>query len=190
MIVGEHSVIRAAEPDDAYSLIQLYDSEHPRSFLLGPAREVMTPTRDELREILIRRDLVAGTFLVVEDKQGDVQGAAVFRGAKLESEFAEVVLALARDEAYRSPLAHEVFLYLRRVAFVDKKLNKIVSHCLSTEEASRVFLLAHGFHSDGVQRDMTYARGRYYDLEAFSLFRKDVIHELEAELDESAAATS
>ncbi|GMU92467.1 MAG: hypothetical protein AMXMBFR4_15250 [Candidatus Hydrogenedentota bacterium] len=174
MIVGQHTVIRSAEPDDAQALWRLYDPDRPRSFLLGPSREVMIPTQDELREMLGRRDVIQGSFFAVEDKSGDVRGCCVLRGAKLESEFAEIVVALSDDTEYDTPLADEVFQFLARMGFVEKKLNKLVSHCLNTEQLYRAYLIRHGFQSDGVQRDMVYTRGTYYDLESLTLFHAAV----------------
>lgn len=128
---------------------------------------------DELREMLGRRDVVQGTFFVIEDTIGEVRGCCVLRGARLEAEFAEIVIVFGNDDYYASPLAEEVFRFLARNAFVDKKLNKMCAHCLSAEEPYRRLLVAHGFRSDGVQRDMVYTKGRYFDLESLSLFQRD-----------------
>ena len=171
MISGIHTVIRSAEPDDAEAMWRLYDPKRPRSFLLGPTREVMIPTQDEMREMLGRRDVVQGSFFTIEDHAGVVRGCCVLRGAKMESEFAEIVVALDDDAAYETPLADEVIAYLEKVGFVDKKLNKLVAHCLSNETNYRAYLVRHGFVSDGVQRQMVFTKGQYFDLESLSLFR-------------------
>lgn len=170
MITGKYTVIRSAEPDDAVAMWRLYDPMRPRSFLLGPTREVMIPTQDEMREMLGRRDVVQGSFFTIEDRAGEVRGCCVLRGAKTESEFAEVVVALDDDAAYESPLADEAMAFLEKTGFVDRKLNKLVAHCLSNETYYRAYLARHGFASDGVQRQMVYTRGRYFDLESLSLF--------------------
>jgi RimJ/RimL family protein N-acetyltransferase len=189
MIIGEYTVIRSAEPDDAFALWRLYDPSRPRSFLLGPAREVLIPTIDELREMLTRRDLVQGTFFVVEDKTGEVCGCCVLRGAKLESEFAEMVIAFREDCEYEGPMAEEIFQFILRMAFVDKKLNKIQAHCLSCEHAYRQFLTARGYTSDGIQRDMVYTKGKYFDLESLTLFREAGLSRMKDSHDEHATAT-
>ena len=171
MIIGEHSVIRTGEPDDAYALMRLYDPGRPHSFLLGPHREVVVPTADELREVLARRDIVTGSFFVVDDKEGEVRGCAVMRAARIESEFAEVIVGLADDAEYGTPLADEALSYIRYLTLVEKKLNKIVANCLLTEQPYRDLLVRNGFQSDGVQRQIMYTLGRYHDLETLSLFR-------------------
>lgn len=170
MITGTYTVIRSAEPDDAAAMWRLYDPRRPRSFLLGPTREVMIPTLDEMREMLGRRDVIQGSFFTIEDLAGEIRGCCVLRGAKMESEFAEIVVALDDDTAYDTPLADEVIAYIQKLGFVDKKLNKLVAHCLSNETHYRAYLLRHGFSSDGVQREMVYTQGRYFDLESLSLF--------------------
>lgn len=172
MISGTYTVIRSAEADDATAMWRLYDPKRPRSFLLGPTREIMIPTHDEMREILGRRDVVQGSFFTIEDLAGEIRGCCVLRGAKSESEFAEVVVALDDDAAYATPLADEAIAFIERLGFVDKKLNKLVGHCLSTETHYRAYLVRHGFVSDGIQRKMVYTQGQYFDLESLSLFHR------------------
>lgn len=172
MITGTYTVIRSAEPDDANAMWRLYDPGRPRSFLLGPTREVMIPTQDEMREMLGRRDVVQGSFFTIEDRAGEIRGCCVLRGAKMESEFAEMVVALDNDDAYDTPLADEVIAFLEKTGFVDKKLNKLVAHCLSNETKYRAYLARHGFVSDGIQRQMVYTRGQYFDLESLSMFNQ------------------
>jgi len=190
MITGEYAIIRSAEPDDAFALWRLYDPARPRSFLLGPGREVMIPTIDELREMLGRRDIVQGAFFAVEDKTGEVRGCCVLRGGKTESEYAEMVLVFGDDSDYGSPIAEEVFQFILRSALIDKKLNKIQAHCLSTEVTYREFLRAHGFTSDGIQRDMVYTKGRYFDLESLTLFRDEGANRLKEPAHEAATSTA
>ena len=190
MITGEHAVIRSAEPDDAFALWRLYDPAHPRSFLLGPGREIMIPTIDELREMLGRRDIVQGAFFAVEDKTGEVCGCCVLRGGKTESEYAEVVIVFGDDTYYASPIAEEVFQFVLRTALIEKKLNKLQAHCLSTEQPYRAFLDKRGFTSDGVQRDMVYTKGRYFDLESLTLFRDEGAKRLKEPAHEANASTA
>ncbi|MCP4639973.1 MAG: GNAT family N-acetyltransferase [bacterium] len=173
MIVGEHAVIRTADVDDAPLLWRLYDTRRPRSFLLGPAREILIPSRDELQEILSRKDKLAGTFFVVENREGEIQGCCTLRGAMRGAFYNEVTLSLVHEADYATPLADEVMEFLKHMGFMERKLLKIVSHCLDRETEYRAFLVRHGFESDGVQRDMVYTLGRYYNLESLSLFRED-----------------
>jgi RimJ/RimL family protein N-acetyltransferase len=150
----------------------------------------MVPTVDELREVLARRDIVTGSFFVVEDQEGEVRGCGVLRAARIESEFAEVIVGLADDADYATPLADDVLGYLRRIALVDKKLNKVVTYCLLSEQPYRDLLVRHGFQSDGVQRQIMYTLGRYHDLESLSLFRAGAPAASEGELHEPATAAT
>ncbi len=190
MITGDFAVIRSAEPDDAFALWRLYDPGHPRSFLLGPAREVMIPTIDELREMLGRRDIVQGAFFAVEDTTGEVCGCCVLRGAKSEAGYAEMVLVFGDDRHYETPLAEEVFQFILRTALVEKKLNKLQAHCIVTEQAYRKFLAERGFTSDGIQRDMVYTKGRYFDLESLTLFSDEGLKRLKEPEYEPDASTA
>lgn len=83
-----------------------------------------------------------------------------------------MVVALDNDDAYDTPLADEVIAFLEKTGFVDKKLNKLVAHCLSNETKYRAYLARHGFVSDGIQRQMVYTRGQYFDLESLSMFNQ------------------
>lgn len=170
MICGEHAVVRAADLDDAPSLWRLYDTSRPRSFLLGPAREVIVPTRDELEQLLARKDVHADVFFVIEDLTGQIHGGCLLRGGLHGSFYNEVAVAFADDADYRTPMADEVFTFLRHRAFVERKANKIMAHCIENETEYREFLDRQGFRSDGVQRDMVFTLGRYFDLESLSLF--------------------
>ena len=162
MIIGEHAVIRAADCDDAPGLWPLYEAPTPRSFTLGPARQVMIPTRDEFREILSRKDLMSGVFFVVEDKCGLTRGACALRGGSREAGHSEAAVALLDEADYGAPLADEVMAFLRHKAFDERNLIKISAYCVECETAYRAFLLRSGFSSDGVQRDLVYTLGRYF----------------------------
>lgn len=169
MITGEFSVIRMAEADDAYELKRLYDSR-PRSALLDRRREVPSATADELRESLARHDRFGGVLYAVEDKEGVVRGFCTLRGIQVEMSYAEISLTLFDDEDYDTPLAEEVFTHLHRMAFDNKRLNKVISHCLDTEPGYRRLLERRGFKSNGVQREILWARGRWHSMESMTLF--------------------
>jgi RimJ/RimL family protein N-acetyltransferase len=169
MITGEHAVIRTADPDDARSLLRLYDTTRPVAFILGPSREVSVPTLDELQETLARREIATGSFYVVENREGAIRGCCAVRGIAKETVHAEMALALVDDTDYEAPLAQEALEFLCHSAFVEKKLAKVMAHCLDTEHAYRQLLVRNQFESAGTQRDMVYACGRYYNLESLRL---------------------
>jgi len=170
MISGTHTYIRSAEPDDAPVLFAAYDLERPRSCLLDGKREPLIPTRDELREVLGRKEAAQGTFYAVEDSAGRVRGFCGLRGVNPEACFGEVYFLLLDEEDYGRPLAGEVFAFVCGRAFARLGLHKVVAHALDSEVALRAFLVAHGFESGGIQREAVYARGRRHHLETFSLF--------------------
>jgi hypothetical protein len=61
---------------------------------------------------------------------------------------------------------------------------------MATERAYREFLVDRAFKSDGVQRDMVYTQGRYFDLESLTLFRDEGIKQLKEPLHEAEASTA
>lgn len=170
MITGEHSVIRMAEPDDAYELKRLYESERPRSALLDRRREIPQVTVDELREGLVRHERFGGVLYAIEDKEGGVRGFGTLRGVQVEMSYSEVNLTLFEDADYATPLADEAMAFLKRTAFDVKRLNKIISHCLDCEPGYRELLIRQGFKSNGVQREMMWSQGRWHNLETLTLF--------------------
>ncbi len=169
MITGEHSVIRMAEPDDAYELRRLYDPERPRSALLDRRREIMLPSVDELREGLARPEK-SGVLYAVEDKTGGIRGFCSLRGASAELRYGEIILPLFEDADYREALAQEVLAYLCRLAFRDRRMNKVLAHCLGDETEWRALLAERGFRSNGVQRQVLWTLGRWHDIETLTLF--------------------
>jgi RimJ/RimL family protein N-acetyltransferase len=174
MITGDHAVIRSADADDAPFLQQLYTEGPPRSSLLDRKRELTPPTLDELRELLGRKDGPSAALLVVEDREGIVRGFCGLRSAGAELAYSEAILMLYDDADYSKPLALETFEYLCKNAFVEKRLNKVLAHCLATELAWRAFLLERGFSCDGRQREVLYSGGQWYDMESFSMLRSAV----------------
>ena len=171
MITGDHTVIRASESDDAESLWALYDPKRPRAFLLGPTQEILIPTVEELRTLLSRREAIQqGAFYIVEDLTGAVVGCIVLRAAMGDSPYAELVVALASEDAYATPVGDEIIAFVQRQAFTVKRRNKITTHCLGTEKAYRTYLVSHGFTSDGLQEQIIYTQGRYHDMETLTLF--------------------
>ncbi len=170
MITCDHIVIRAAEFDDAEGLWGLYNPGKPRTFQLGPNLELRTPTVDELKTLLEDPERKFGEFYIVEDREGLVLGCAVMRSATGDSPYAEAMFAFFNEAIYETPAADEAFAFVRKQAFAIKKRRKLIAHCLDTEPAYRQFLVRHGYTSNGIQRELVYAGGRYHDLESFSLF--------------------
>lgn len=173
MITGEHGVIRSMDPDDAEALLRLYIEGPPRSSLLDRKRELILPTAGELREMLGRKESIPAGLLVVEDREGKVCGFCGLRHAGAELAYAELVLMFHDEAVYRAPLALETLRYLCQNAFMEKRLNKLIAHCLDTEPGWRMFVSEMGFTCDGRQRDVLYAGGHWHDVELFSLFRSD-----------------
>jgi len=173
MIVGSHSVIRSADSDDAEALHGLYNPQRPRAWMLDRRREPVQPTASELRELLAQKDSPLGALAAVEDPSGSVQGFCGLRGVSGEAGFAMAVLMLVADAEYDSPLGRESLRHVLQQAFVQKRLNKVIFHCLETEAALRGLLMEYGFRSDGIQRQVVYTQGRWHNVETLTLFRAE-----------------
>lgn len=171
MIMGQHAVIRTADVDDAYQLGRLYECPTPRFAMLDQRHEIQRPNLDELREVLAHTDVRAPMFYAVEDKTGQVRGFCNLRGLHTEAYYSEMLIMLFDEQDYTSPLADEVYDFLHKQAFILRKLNKIMAHCLDTEQQYRAFLCRKGFESCGCQREVVYTRGRWHDLEVLALYR-------------------
>jgi len=173
MITGTHAHIRAADSDDAPALLRLHGGPHWRAALLDQKRDPLLPTLDELTETLGRKEAQQGAFYAVEDKAGRVRGYCGLRGMNAESAFAEITILFDEDTLYAAAFADEVFAFVRERAFVRARLHKIMVQCLESEAGLRSFLLRQGFQSNGVQREVFFAGGRYWDIESFCLFAPD-----------------
>ena len=176
MITGEHAIIRTAEPDDAPVLYGFYRGEKPRCCLLDMRRELFAPTLDEVREALAQKEMGRALFYVVEDKAGGVRGFGSLRGLNLDVSYTELFMMFVEDADLETPIASELFDFLSRQAFQQCRLNKVMSHTLETETALRDFLVRHGFIRDGVQREVVFTRGRWHDIETFTLFRSATLY--------------
>ena len=173
MITGEHTHIRTTDADDAAALHRFYDMTRPRSALLDKKREPLMPAVSELREMLAHREAAKDAFYTVEDRTGLVKGFCSLRGMSHETGFGEITMLFYDDAHFAGPMAKEVFAFLEARGFDRLHLNKLVAHCLDVETAWRDALLARGFQSNGVQRDVFYGQGRWHDLEAFSRMARD-----------------
>lgn len=173
MITGHYSCIRTTELDDVPALQRLYERPLPSAALMDRRREPIQPTRDELREILRREDAHAPSLYTLEDPEGEIRGFCMFREGTQDLAAAQAMILFLDDATYDTPFADEVFDHFSREAFVRKRLNKMVAHCATYEEALRRFLVRRGFVSDGVQRDAFFGGGRYHGIENLSLFRRD-----------------
>ena len=171
MIFGEHCVIRAAEPDDAPALKELYEPAHPRAATLDRRREPIQPTMDELRELLGNKDLkLLGEYYVIEDKQGVIRGFCSLRAGRLDVFFGELLFMFLDEADLGAPMAEETLDFIKGKAFVERRLNKMIAHCLDNETALRAFLIEKGFRSDGVAREVLFTQGRWLNNETLSLF--------------------
>lgn len=168
MISGEHTFIRGTELDDVPALSVLYRAGILRAGLLDARREPVLPTRDELRELISRKEIADGGYYTVEDRSGTVQGFCSLRGVNSEARYAEFSLVLLDPEAYATPIAAEAAAFLFDRAFARGALRKVVAYCLEGEVELAAFLRTQGFESAGFQRDVVYAGGRWHALEALS----------------------
>ena len=166
MIAGQHTFIRGTELDDVPAFSRLYQAGTLRAGLLDARREPVLPTRDELRELLSRKEIADGGFYTVEDRAGEIQGFCSLRGMNSEARYAEFSLVLLDPALYTSSLAEEAAAFLYERAFVRSGLYKVVAYCLEGETELAGFLRAQGFESAGIQRDAVYAQGRWHALEA------------------------
>lgn len=173
MIKAQHCIIRSADPDDASALKAVYDDQQLRSALLDQKREFNSPTLDELREVMSKKEMGKAIFYTVEDLDGRIRGFCSLRGFNPEVQFGEIVVIFECRQIYATPLAAEVLDFLFRLSFQRMRIHKVLAHCLDCEHEYREFLIKNGFESAGVQRDVLFARGRWFNLEALTLMRAD-----------------
>jgi len=171
VITREQAIIRTTDPDDAPYLHALYIESPLRAALLDNKREPVLPTVTELRQTFTQKEARQGHFYTVEDAAGAVQGFCSLRGVTPDAGFGELTLTLADEAAYATPLADEALAFLFERAFVRLRLRKVLAHALENETPLRDFWLRHNFACDGRHREVVYARGRWYDLELFTIHR-------------------
>lgn len=168
MITGEYTFIRGTEQDDVPALSLLYGTSALRASLLDARREPVLPSRDELRELVSRKEIADGGYYTLEDRQGVIRGFCSLRGVNAEARYGEFSLILIDPSDYATPLAREAADFLYERAFVRAGLAKLVAYCLEGEVELMNFLREQGFESDGIQRDVVFTGGRWHALEALS----------------------
>lgn len=171
MIFNEHCMIRAAEPDDAPSMKRLYDPAVPRAALLDRHRERIDPSLGELREIIVSKDVkLFQEYYAVEDLTGLIRGFCSLRTGRQDVFFCELLFMFIDESDLDTEMAEEAFGFMKNKAFVERRLNKMMAHCLDSETRLRAFFTRHGFHSDGVAREVVFSLGRWFNNETLSLF--------------------
>jgi len=176
MITGQYTRIRTADMDDAETLADLYKPDFPRSFLLDLRRELQILAPDSIRELLTHKEIKSGVLYTVEDKGGRIRGICSLKPAVPALFYAEILVAFLDLQDYETPIGEEAMEFLKKRAFVEQKLNKILAQCLENETAYRHLLIQQGFESDGIQRDVLFSQGRYYNLETLACVRKGWLH--------------
>jgi len=166
VITGSHTFIRGTELDDVAALSELYGVGILRAGLLDARREPILPTRDELRELLSRKEIAEGGYYTIEDRAGQILGFCSLRGLNAEARYAEFNLVFLDPNDFSSPAAAEAAAFLYDRAFTRLGLRKVVAYCLEHEAELAAFLRAQGFESAGVQRDAVFAGGRWHAQEA------------------------
>jgi len=171
--------VRLADPDDAGRLIFYYRSPRLYSALLDQRRELVMATRDELAEMLAGKDRASGQLFALLNPAGTVMGFGGIRGSSLENLTGEIFLLLDEDRHYLEEPADGMLRFLLERAFNRLHLNKILAVGLTAEEQGWLTLLRKaGFQSCGIQREILYARGRWFDLETLTLKRESWAHAL------------
>lgn len=169
--------VRFADPDDAGRLIFYYRSPQLYSALLDQCREPVMPTRDELAEMLAGKDRMYGQLFALLNAAGTVLGFGGLRGCSLENLTGEIFLLLGDQQDYHAESAGGMLQFLLDRAFHRLHLNKVLAVGLVEEEQGWLTLLRNtGFQSCGVQREILYARGCWFDLETLSLKRETWVH--------------
>lgn len=179
MIRGEHSVLRTALIDDAEAFSRLFSAGSPRAPLLDQRQEWLVPTLHELRHALsgVRQETYSG-LNVVENLEGDPVGFCVLRRGKSDPLFSQMSVMLFDASMYTTELANEVGARLIEDGFGRNLGHKLMAQCLCREPEYRAYLAGLGFESDGVQREVLYANGRWHDMESLSLFARSRIDSL------------
>jgi RimJ/RimL family protein N-acetyltransferase len=147
------------------ALYALYMDGVLRAGLLDARREPMLPARDDLRDLLTRKEIADGSFYTIESETGDIVGFCSLRGINIEARFGEYGLQLSDARSYTTAVATEAHDFLMDRAFARLGLRKVLAHALSTETEFVEFLRSRGFSSAGIQRDVLHARGGWHHLE-------------------------
>lgn len=173
MIVGNHSVIRTAERDDAPIFARLFQPGRPLASLMDQRREYAIPTTDELRELLGGVKSMGGAINAIENTDGEIRGFCSVRSAPGDMPFGQFALMMLDEEDYVQPIVLDIMQYLVTEAFQRRGHHKVMVYRLDYESTLRDLYLAHGFESDGVQREVLFAGGRWFNLETLTLVNPD-----------------
>ena len=171
MIIGVSAAIRTADLDDAAVIVEIVNPQIPRSIFFDVRREVQMPTFNDICEMLRSKEIKRNPMYIIENDAGEVRGLFLLKGSSQSTFYSELVCAFLESDDYETPMADEVMAMIKRMAFVDHSWHKLLAQCLDVEKDLSGLLVRSGFVLDGFQREAVFSRGRYNNLETYSLFR-------------------
>lgn len=167
--------LRAFEPED-YLLINKWRNDYQlQAYTGGPIRYVSSAMEKEWVTDKMLHNLVDIYWAIcLNDESRKMVGYISLNAIDHLSKTADAGGTVIGEKEYRDGfIVFEALLMVLRHAFEELNINRITAHCLPDHPLAPYSLQAFGFQFEGRMREAIYKRGKYRDLLAFSLLRKE-----------------
>jgi len=166
-------LLRAVSMRDTKDLYEYSKDPEVAQYVLWDAHESIAQTRAYLRFILRQyRNGEPTSYGIVLKETGKVIGTIGFMWLNIENRAAEVGYSLSRDYWNRG-LMTEALEAVLRFSFDRLKLNRVEAQFDTRNPASGRVMHHCGMKSEGTLRQRIYNKGRYVDVEIYSIVAEE-----------------
>lgn len=165
--------LRAMEPQDVEQWVQEdknRDSQKDRCDYMVPLPRSEWKLREDFPQRMRYEGQMESFRFMIENKEGQVVGS--INAHDVDTRMGTFSYGLGISEAYRRKgYASEAIKLLLRFYFMELRLHKCNAAAYSFNEASIGLHERLGFVREGVQREVCYTKGQYFDLVEFGMTR-------------------
>ncbi len=169
-IIGQKTVLRAIEPEDAGLLLELINDPETESHVLGWSFPVSMQAQIEWINSL-KTGINTLRCIIHDPKSENAVGTVALSNIDFKNGTAGIHIKINGNKYKGKGYAFDAITTMVSYAFNELRLNCIYAQILSYNEASVKLFLKCGFHQEGVLRKRIFKKGSYCDVYVFSILK-------------------
>ena len=171
--IDDDYYLREQRYSDAQDFFNYFSTPKVSEYILS---SIPVTFEEAQKEIMYWIDLFyknTGVYWAIAEKQSDTMiGAIGFHDWNRYNNRAEISYDLSPDYWNKGIMSKATKIVLQ-YAFDTLKINRIQASTIIPNTASIKLLVRNGFQKDGSLRHYRYHKGKYYDIEMYSILRTD-----------------
>jgi RimJ/RimL family protein N-acetyltransferase len=174
MIRGEQIDLRVVREKDLPVLFELWSDIQNRGEFFPITLSSEPKFYSEFKETGFWTDTF-GRLLIVDKEDGAILGMIFYFKAVIYSDALEIGYIMFDTNQRGQGMMSEALTLMTRFLFETKTINRLQLMICVGNVASKKVAEKCGFQSEGIARQMVFIKGRYLDMEKFSILREDVL---------------